>query len=101
MSHTTEPWDIVHEQDGCVLIVQKGYGEEASVEVARCMHPRRLNHDANATRIVSCINGCAGLNPAAFRECMETLQFVVDTIGETSDIAKVCQQAIAHAQKPT
>ena len=29
---------------------------------------------ANTQRIIACVNGCAGLNPGAYRECVEALQ---------------------------
>ena len=28
----------------------------------------------NRKRAISCVNGCAGLNPAAYRACVEALQ---------------------------
>ena len=36
--------------------------------------------EADADRIVECVNGCAGLNPAAFRECVEFLKCLTAAI---------------------
>lgn len=33
---------------------------------------------ANTQRIIACVNGCAGLNPMAYREVVEALQEVLD-----------------------
>ena len=86
MSHTQEPWKLVETSAtgpkktsttriSYELRVDDGYfgtldfGEfepnrEAGMDGAR----------ANAERIVACVNGCAGLNPAAYRKCVEALK---------------------------
>lgn|SRR3990167_5406120 len=38
-------------------------------------------------RIVECVNGCAGLNPAAYQECVEALKLIVKD-WEADDQAK-------------
>lgn len=38
-------------------------------------HPEG-EQEANSSRIVACINGCAGLNPGAYREVVETLKML-------------------------
>lgn len=39
-------------------------------------HPKDEREKA-AKRIVSCVNGCAGLNPEAFREVVEALEWAM------------------------
>ena len=65
---------------------------------------------ANADRIVACVNGCANLNPEAFAECVEALN-ALDEYGKArpqigprcmEPLAKVidtARAAIANARK--
>lgn len=80
MSHTKEPWavdsvmseamhDIIldyHAPDGgypTVVAMAHGYKDE---------FPSVLEAEANARRIVACVNACAGIeNPAAIPELIE------------------------------
>ena len=64
MSHTPEPWHI---EEGDIFSSE---GNIANVFGADGSHPQAA---ANAARIVSCINGCAGLNPASYRQVVEAL----------------------------
>ena len=67
MSHTPELWKIgnrgmIYSDDLQVAIMEPC--KDASIE----------EQAANAARIVACVNGCAGLNPAAYREVVEALR---------------------------
>ena len=100
MSHTPEPWRTLKcSNDEGYLI--RGESEYLVAEV---------DNKANAARIVSCINGCAGLNPTAYRDVISALARLV--VGVTKQSSTTCdwyegilgdaldeaQQAIAHAQ---
>ena len=101
MSHTQESWSFdrynhMVGKTGRDIVIEGGTlgrGEEAH---------------ANALRIVSCINACAGLNPSAYRECLEALRDLYEnelrelrmTDGEVSGgMMLKAKQALAHAQE--
>ena len=64
------------------------------------------NQSANAARIVACVNGCTGLNPAAYRQVVEALQAVetfllpleADAPDSLSKTVVIVQQALALAE---
>ena len=67
MRHTQEPWRISKdEENGDRLIVDENIG--STICKRPCLE--------DAERIVACVNGCAGLDPAAYRECVEALRAV-------------------------
>jgi hypothetical protein len=55
------------------------------------------NACANAQRVEACVNGCAGLNPAAYRECVEAMKRAVRMIPEQTAVM-VLERALAHAE---
>ena len=67
MKHTPEPWEVVD-----------GYFIEANEETI-CQFFNKYeddfpNNDANATRIVACVNAMAGItDPQAFRDSVDKL----------------------------
>lgn len=70
MSHTPEPWETnVSDQaknDEWEIFHTGADGETHWIA-------EFVNKD-DAHRIVACLNGCAGLNPAAYREVVEALR---------------------------
>ena len=94
--HTQEPWTVNHH-------AVKGPSldnEDSSIELAR------FGSSFNAQRAADCINGCAGLNPQAFRECVEALKAIKarleadspDDIDNEEAVYLIASQAITHAQ---
>ena len=70
MSHTPEPW----KQNGEAICTEtKIIGSVLSI------HPQRYE---DAARIVACVNGCAGLNPAAYREVVDSAKWLRDMFVE-------------------
>ena len=63
----------------------------------------REANDANAARIVRCINGCAGLDPAAYRQMVEAAQELITAWHRSAVASPVhphldrLEQALAHA----
>ena len=55
---------------------------------------------ANAARIVACVNGCTGLNPAAYRECVTMLQVLQDSDDLSLRMKQDIKLALAHATAP-
>ena len=117
MSHTPEPWRVnPNVVDGglpSVLAVHP-ITKKGSFYVAQC------NTDPDATHIVACVNGCAGLNPAAYREVIELLRELLPSLehervhhgdgydcqGWRAETVDACtcrvrrlQLALAHAQE--
>lgn len=82
--HTLEPWDVYWMTTGY------GYGGPRHVyvlgqeeRVAKVLSMRRVGQtnpssrasvDANAERIVACVNALAGLNPEGMRELVEAVR---------------------------
>lgn len=94
MKHTKEPWavdsvmseamhDIIldyHAPDGgypTVVAMAHGYEDE---------FPSVLEAEANARRIVACVNACAGIeNPAALPEVLEAVRVLCEGRMRDSD----------------
>ena len=74
-SFTPEPWKKSHNGRDLELIVQERAG--FNMVIAELKHPDIGSELANAARIVSCVNGCQGLNPVAYREVVEALRAIV------------------------
>ena len=62
------------------MITQDGTGVHVAVPVLYPHTPETT--EANAARIVECVNGCEGLNPAAYREVLAALESIVELLGE-------------------
>ena len=76
------------------------FGMRSPYDVMSLFKNLGMGHkEANAARIVSCINGCAGLNPAAFRECVEALHYLLDPIERPADAIVRLRQVLAHAEE--
>ena len=98
MSHTPEPWTIETSLHG--LLGVYGNGESKAV----CGTIRKEVRDkTNLARIVAAVNGCAGLNPAAYRECVEALKEALARLEQhehpdTTRLIRI-KRALAHAQE--
>ena len=74
-THSTEPWALgeyphwITDATGKHVAAVEKFTIENGV------------YHANAARIVSCINGCEGLNPAAFKDCVEALAAAEEHLG--------------------
>ncbi len=55
--HTPEPW---WDESGTIHAKADNWTEK----VHSCDHPAKASSDANARRIVACVNACAGLSNA-------------------------------------
>ena len=80
MSHTPEPWKATVHNDHIARIWG---GEKEICKLPLADTPIRhvstgfspgYDVPANAARIVACVNGCAGLNPSAYRACVEAAE---------------------------
>ena len=94
MSHTPEPWTIARKKhDGEFLQIEGNTGHIV------CFFPWRIKEATpDARRIVACVNGCAGLNPAAYREVVEALREAIEWL-EPREFSSI-KQALAHAEQP-
>lgn len=101
---TPEPWIV----GSGTRIYMGGAVEAREIAVATKADPsERVKAPANAQRIVACVNGCAELEPAAYRECVEALRSIkayCDSLPDEQPImislevwGKV-DQALAHAE---
>ena len=98
MSHTKEPWKATEYQE-------LSNGEKLFQLIAsqpNALRPGgewgRIQGEANAARIVACINGCTGLNPAAYRSVVEALRDMLTNAYPNTDNAS---KALAHALETT
>ncbi|HYD33091.1 MAG TPA: hypothetical protein VEA39_00855 [Methylophilaceae bacterium] len=57
--HTQEPWIVTGSER--VKYVEARVGGGMLQEIASCMIVEHGNHEANARRIVACVNACAGI----------------------------------------
>jgi hypothetical protein len=82
--HTAEPWHATGE------IVRKSLGNTGILDCNTFGRARSTGEcQANAQRIVDCVNACAGLNPAAVPELIEALVSVV----------KTCEAGVIHVNE--
>ena len=110
MSHTPEPWKIEPCKCG-------GDGCHSWLIAEPIMTDSRMQK-ADAARIVSCVNGCQGLNPAAYKQVVEALTAIVARINGEFDnpaldkygmlevdslegLKRIAQQALARAEGRT
>ena len=77
--HAPEPWTICnHGPETLSIQTEDDECKRPIAEVSMFWH--LSNDEANprysddAHRIVACVNGCAGLNPAAYRQVVEALK---------------------------
>ena len=99
MSHTPEPWITVPEN--AMPAGTWNIGTEQDSGSIGITYPGTLGVDAaksNAARIVACVNGCAGLNPAAYRQVVEALQAILDC-GSLKKAEQLAQAALAAARQ--
>lgn len=79
MSHTPEPWEIKTIGNApAICIVSNGSTMSLGGIVADCDPTTGKvpveECEANAARIVACVNGCAGLNPAALHGLVKAIK---------------------------
>lgn len=75
---TPEPWTTWDKFPSLLLVA-------AADDNISCCIPQGADEssvNANAQRILACINGCQGLNPAAYRECVEAIHHAIRQITE-------------------
>jgi hypothetical protein len=89
--HTPWPWSVVMTDDryghasvrgACGRTVARVRGSQIDRNAPLPREPYYLTDEdiANAERIVACVNGCEGINPAAVRDMYEALRVVVRCI---------------------
>ena len=90
MKHTPEPWRITtHLSSDITHIVRRIDGEKHAVCIIRTNNAEEAN--ANAARIVACVNACAGMDdPAAEIERLRDME---------KNIAPILQTVRALAQQ--
>ena len=76
--HTPEPWWI--DDDGFVA----AGGGDSYTTVADTHNTYDLNKDANAARIVACVNACEGINPDAVSDLLAALVAVNALLNDPS-----------------
>ena len=96
-THTPEPWTAIIEAQALTLEPANIYadtGGRAHVAEVTCgtRNTRRgigrPETDANANRIVACVNGCKGINPEAVPGLVAALERVVEYDGHMADEAR-------------
>ena len=114
MIHTPEPWKLWLDEsitEGLPAVVaEHPITHKGKFFVAQC------NTIPDTQRIVACVNGCAGLNPTAYRELVEATKQTVKDLHHESVIPAWCEvcdmelegccccikdlkTALAHAQR--
>lgn len=79
-AHTKEPWAVHNHPIGPYIMGAENDNPEATgqMSIAECNYPRGVyshRRQANAQRIVDCVNGCTNVpNPAAIPEAVKALE---------------------------
>ena len=82
-NHTPEPWSLgFTDSTGTVYEIEAGDQYVCGMPVP-CDEagPAEL-HNANASRIVSCVNACEGINPEAVPEMLEALRSLIGLLSD-------------------
>lgn len=66
LQHTREPWRV--SGSGTMRFIDAPVGNGVVQEVATCMRVGYGGMDANARRIVACVNACAGVETIALEQ---------------------------------
>jgi len=88
--HTAEPWAL-H-----LVYPPLIYGGGCIVATVDTSSPEPGERDANAERIVACVNGCAGINPEAVPGLLEALHQSIECLAWRGDETK--EQLLAFIQ---
>ena len=78
MGHTKEPWEAI----GSKIIRGKMATTAQWIARTDLVGTRDTENEANASRIVACVNGCEGLNPEAVKGLLEACQDTFTWIAE-------------------
>ena len=117
MSHTPEPWHWVSDGHEIDILTFKSPGYYGNPElysvsgqpVLTCGEYDITNNREDAIRLIACVNGCAGLNPAAYREVVEALKLAIQEVQEAGGNRSIdldgqwlssAIAALAHAEAP-
>lgn len=83
--HTNEPWkwktETIHGFGCRILVGKNAVGDDEQIlgdipgDGAEWVAPM----PADEQHIVACVNGCAGLNPAAYRQVVEALKAILES----------------------
>ena len=71
-THTPEPW---RQGDSDYGVIYDAEGRDVAYAHTGISSERER---AAAARIVACVNGCEGLDPAAYRECVDVLDTIAN-----------------------
>lgn len=80
MKHTPEPWIVEKDRES---ISTSGPCRYMADYCQEAIDKKTIR--SNAARIVACVNGCQGLNPAAYRQVVEALTAIVARINGEFD----------------
>ena len=101
MRHSPEPWRV---KRGGQTIYPADVWIEKDDDHQIAEMSASYDCGADADRIVACVNGCAGLNPAAYGECTEAMQDAISVLQhvapsqDCTDLIALLTSALAHAQ---
>jgi len=84
--HTPEPWHVATNPGGpddqpAFPSVRDNSGLKHGQDIVCMPLGDSDTVKANAERIVACVNGCEGLNPAAYREVLAALEDLLSSYG--------------------
>ena len=130
MSHTPEPWRVRTDTSAPNVFITREFGVDVppAFYIAFVQGIGKKEIESNATRIVACVNGCAGLTTEqasnafatitacnqmlagmeerdkAYRECVEALRKAHSTISDECEggvdhpVARLVFDALAHTE---
>mgnify|MGYP001609990913 CR=1 FL=1 len=100
MSHTPEPWRVRMDTSAPNVFITREFGVDVppAFYIADVQGIGKKETEANAARIVACVNGCTGLNPAAYREIIEAAKCLFTTHRQENDWDRL-RKALTHAQE--
>lgn len=96
--HTPEPWSVVTPHPGQFAIVPENRQKHATTHTLAYIRDFQSNDEANAARIVACVNACEGIaDPGAVPDLLEALKSALD-IMEGREAGSERVDAIAQAR---
>jgi hypothetical protein len=94
--HTPEPWSVVTPHPGQFAIVPENRQKHATTHTLAYIRDFQSNDEANAARIVACVNACEGIaDPGAVPDLLAALRELMT--GHSLAGQAMAHKAIARA----
>lgn len=100
--HTPEPWGTAYREDSEEMYHQDIFGPDEETLAVASWYPVKIdnrttgtNREANARRIVACVNACRGISNEVLEDPDYSIKAELDSIDELFRLRKEAEKNIA------